>query len=1517
MKSLDALLARPRSVLGLVLALTVAGVLSWMNMPREEDPRLAERMGLLVAPYPGGDILDVERLVVEPLEDELAEVDVVLSVRATVRAGVAILTVELRPDVTETDLAWSDVEDAIERAHAEMPPAVPTLALDHDIFDTESVVVALRGTGDRLALRDVADEVEARLLGVEGVARVERAGDPGEQITIDLDDASARRLGIDVPTLAALLQRSDVTTPGGTLRVGGRALTLRPEGDFRDVEDIRALPIPVGREGAALPLSAIAEVRRTVAMPETERARFDGDPALTLGVVPRPSQQAERFGARVQEALDEIAEAHPETRFDVLAFQPARVETRLSELGGSLLLGVGIVALVVLLAMGLRVGLVVASVVPLVTFASLAVYAASGGVLHQMAVAALGHALGSLVDNAIVVAEAIQRRIDDGEAPAAAARQGARELALPLAAATGTTLASFVPMLLAEGTVGDFTRAIPLVVMMTLGVSYAYALLVTPTLARVVLRPSRSRSSWIDPLATRVGRFAARRPVVTLVAALGVVFGSGSFALGVHVSFFPSTDRDQLLVEVELPEGTHLEETDAAARAIEARLRGDARVENVAAFVGRNAPRFYYNLPQRPNAPHLAQIVVNTREQEHVDELRREVEAHAREAIPDATVIARRLEQGPPVLAPIEVRLLGEDLEALAEASDAVRRQLRELEGTRHVRSDQGLGAPTLRWDLDDGALARHGVTREGAALALLGHARGLPVGRFRGGEDPANILLRSELHPRAPRGEDTALADLVASDLARPGATPLPLAEVARPALDWQPAVVQRRDRSRLVSVLSEHEDEVTYESVIAELRPKLEAMEWPAGVEWEIGGAAAESAKANASLGSKGPLAALLLVVILLAEFNSFRRVGIVLMTAPLAMLGIWPGLNLLHLPFGFMSLLGAIALIGIAVNGAIVLLDVVERRRAAGASVEDALIEAVRLRTRPILLTTATTVAGLLPLLLSDSTLWPPMAAAMISGLVVATLLTLAVVPALYRLLFRERRGKAPLRSAAVVAAAMAMVVAPASAQVGAGDRTESEAPSSTRETTAQGFDLGATLHGEGTPMTAEDAARRMVAQAPELAAAAASVAEAEAELRRTRVDLFPRWNLSARYTRIGPVDNDPLVPPADPGQAELARTLLAGVDDPEARLLLGGLLEELEGFSQGGIEVPRNQYALRAEVLFPVTAVLSQVLPATRAREANRDVSEERRAATRAELELRARVTFHRYVRARSVLAVAQHRRVRAIDQRRRVRALVDAGSAPEVDADTADALVAGAEIEVLRAEAGAEAAAEALRTLLGLPEGPIAVVAELGASLPEVPSLGQLHAGAIGARPETSALRAAVRAQRALSRSANAARYPSVSIAAAVDYANPNQRFVPQRTRFDASWDVSAVLQWSPDGAVRAGAQAARAEAAELRVEAELEALARRIRVELAEARSTYVAARAARRLASEAVASAETAHRARARRYEVGSGSLGEVIDADAERTVAAVRRIDAEIEARIAWARLVRLSGGVVRPLE
>lgn len=973
-------------------------------MNRQEDPFFPYRYGHVLVSWPGADAAQVERLLLNPLEEEIAQIEEVRELRGTARMGFAQIIVGMHQHVYDTDDVWQRVRVAAERAERKFPAGAGQPEVLDRLMDTEGIVLALTGSDDLLELAEAARALRRDLFRMGDIARVELLADPGEQLVIRLDPSVAGNWALDTDALSAQLASRNLTLPGGSMSRDGRALVLRPQTEFRDLEELATTPIRLP-SGDLLPLGEFASVRLEPADPPTERMWFNGRPAVGLGiVVPENRLNAVRFGEQLRELLGELRPAYAPLEIHEMFYQPKWVEDRLAELARSLLLGVAIVVVVLLAFMGLRLGLTVAGLLPLVTLSALGIYAMGGGVLHQMAVAGLVIALGMLVDNAIVMVENLQWHLDQGRSRREAALLSVRELAGPLAAATGTTLAAFTPLLLARGDTADFTRGIPVLVMLTLVVSYVYAVFATPVMATLTLKPGRAGSDRLGRLGERLGDIAVRKswPVIGLATLLvtGGVLLSGFLPR----DFFPSTDRNQLIVDLRFAEGTELEHTALQTNALAREIAALPRVSDAHVFAGFSGARFYYNLIKIPRTPHLGRIVVISESENDLPALMHWVRQRAGEILPDAHVVASRLGQGPPLDAPVEIRIFSEEPAELVAAAEAVMELLRSTPGAVDVRHSLGTGQATLSLDVDDAAAARLGVSRADVATLLATVSLGKEVSTWRARREPLPMLLRS------PEGRAFPVEALYGLPLALPDGSAVPLGQVVNMSVEWQPAVIRHWDMQRMTQVLAETEEGTTYDQVLTALAPRLAGLELPPGVRLVYGGAAAEAGEANSALFQTLPIGILLLLVFLLYQFNSFRLLGIVLVTVPLAVVGVTPGLLLARQPFSFTAILGVVALVGIVVNNAIVLIDLIRRLEREGMDTPAAIVAAVGRRTRPILMTTATTVAGLLPLTLTRSTLWPPLAWAIISGLVASTLLTLVVIPALYRLLMHSQASPA---------------------------------------------------------------------------------------------------------------------------------------------------------------------------------------------------------------------------------------------------------------------------------------------------------------------------------------------------------------------------------------------------------------------------------------------------------------------------------------------------------------------------
>ena len=1007
------LLGRARLIGLMVTMLSLLGIASYLNMARQEDPSFPYRAGMITVHYPGAMAEAVERLVAAPLSDELMQVEEISHFTATIRTGIGLFSIELKDAIYDTEAAWERVRQAMERAQRVFPEGVGQMSLDDRQIDIPAVVLAVRGDPSLAKLSEAAERLKRALADLPGVSRIGVEGEADEQIVIAVRDAELQRLGLTPDRLASVLAARNQLIPGGFIVAGDKRLGMLPNSELSSLAALRETQIPlpgVLGETASLPLAAIADIWRAPQQPEQPRAWFDGEAAVLVTlIIQRGQVDVIRFGEQLRTRLAAIRGDFAPLQIDEMFFQPDQVEARLDSLVGSLVASLVIILVVVFVGMGWRMGVVVAAMLPLVALISLGFYNLGGGVLHQIAVIGLVISLGILIDNAIVMVENIQARLNRGDAPAHAMMEAVRELAGPLGASTGTTLAAFTPMLLASGATADFTRGIPVMIMLTLSVSYLLAIGLAPLLAARFLKPAaRKEGASMRWLSEGLVRLGSGRPVWVLLLGLVVVSISLALAPLLKLQFFPNADRPQVVVELILPEGSDQQRTAELAARLESDLRNQPAVVRVHRFVGSSGPTFYYNLPRASEAPNRARLVVDVDRLESTEDMIRWVRAHAADTLPEVDIMASTLGQGPPRVAPIEIRVYAHEQRTRIAAAEQVFSLLKRVAGAVDVRHDIDLGVPVAAVEVDDAQAARIGIDRSDVARALFGRTLGTTVEQYRQERDPIPILLRSH------EGAQQSLAGITSMYVFTAEGQAVPLSAVARIEPRWLSATINQRNGVRVLTVTAGLNDGVGFDQVLGAVREGLAQHPLPAGARIEIGGDSEGSGDANRALATTAPVGVLLLLFFLVLQFNSWRRVAIVLLTVPMAAVGVIPGLVLSGSPFGFQSLLGVIALVGIVVNNAIVLIDRIDKCLAQGSHIQAAVADAIRDRTRPILLTTATTVAGLLPLAFSASTLWPPMAWAIISGLIASTLLTLLVVPAACRLCLGSVRGTAAHRA-----------------------------------------------------------------------------------------------------------------------------------------------------------------------------------------------------------------------------------------------------------------------------------------------------------------------------------------------------------------------------------------------------------------------------------------------------------------------------------------------------------------------
>ena len=1016
-----------------LVVVLIAGAAAYRDMPRSEDPGFIIRTALVQTIFPGASPERVELLVTDKLEKVIQEIPELDFVSSTSKAGISIIYVNIAEQYTEMRPIWDNLRRKVERARDELPDNVIGPTVNDEFGDVFGSIIAVTGDGfEYRELREIADAVRNELLFIPEAAKVEIVGAQDERVFVEYDNARLAEIGLSPIQLQQALEARNIILPGGDFSTEYERIVLEPSGSFRNVDEIRGMVLNVPSGNDVVRLQDIATVTRGYIDPPRTRMRYNGEPALGLAVSLREGGNILELGYAIRDVIARAQSVYPVgVEFDLIQFQSEAVFKKVRDFVGNLLQAVLIVALVMLAFLGLRTGFVVASLIPSTMVAAILVMSVFDIGIDQMSLASLIIALGMLVDNAIVMSESIMVRMAAGRSAKRAAIDSAAELRVPLLVSSLTTAAAFLPIYLAESATGEYTAPLFKVVTITLLCSWVMALTLIPALAVAFFRVKQvaAGTAFDTPFYRRYRALLVmllRRPWLSL-AGVGAVFVVALAGFGyVPNIFFPPNDRPSFTIEVNLPAGTPIDRTDEVVAEIEAFLfenlmaedHGGTGVVNWGAFIGQGAPKFVLSYNPEPTDSAYGFILANATSADIIaDELIPPIVRFIRDNIPDAVADVQPLPLGPPVTSPVEIRLSGRDGDTLFSIVDRVTQELEATAGARAVTDDWGARTKKVIVEIDDTRARLAGISHQDTAISLQTFLTGLEATEYREDDKLIPVVMRSQAGvvctpdgERCRRAVDPA--SLAGTSIySQVTGSSVPLAQVATPRLVWQPGEIMRRDRLRTVTVSSQLTRGATASDVNDAIRPWLEAEQarWPFGYFWEFGGEFESSVKANESIADKMPVGILIIVLLLVAQFNSFRRPLIILMTIPLSIIGVVFGLLVADSYFGFMTLLGIISLAGIVINNAIVLLDRIRiEQEENGLAPDQAVLEAAQQRLRPILLTTATTVGGLLPLWIGGGPMWEPMAIAIIFGLVFATVLTLAVVPILYSLLYRVRFG-----------------------------------------------------------------------------------------------------------------------------------------------------------------------------------------------------------------------------------------------------------------------------------------------------------------------------------------------------------------------------------------------------------------------------------------------------------------------------------------------------------------------------
>ena len=999
-----------------VLAVIVlAGLQAFINMPRAYDPGFIIRTAQVVTYFPGAAAERVEALVSSPIEEVVKELPELDFVQSESRNGVSIVSVNIRESYSEMRPIWDNLRRKIDSIVEELPGGVSVPQVNDDFGDVYGIVVGLTGEGFTFSELDtISDEVKAVFLQIQDTAKVEILGIQEERVFVEYNNARLADLGLSPGLLTQILEERNIVVSGGSFKLGDERISLEPSGNFESIEEIGDTLLRLPETNQLFQLRDVATLNRSYVDPPEELISINGSPGIAIAIAMREGGNNIELGQAVKAAIADFYDTYPiGIEFKLVNFSPQEVEDKVKGFVANLLQAIGVVTLVMLLTLGFRTGLVVSSLIPITMLLSMIVMSAFNIGLDQISLAALIIALGMLVDNGIVMSENIMVRMEKGQSASDAALSSAAELKTPLLTASLTTAAAFLPIYLAESSVGEFTASLFKVVTITLLSSWVVSLTIIPLLCVLFLRVKTgavTTPSKLEGLYRKVLNGLLRYRTATLLLTAVVFIAALRGFEFVPKLFFPPSDRSYFTVEFELPTGTSIDKTRRIVAEVEQYLeqlrsdpKADSGLRDWVAYVGSGGPRFVLSHNPVPPTPSFALMVVNTDSPNAIASIRLALEEFAEDRYPDLELKTRLIENGPAVDNPVEIRLSGTDSVALFTAVDAVKKQYQAVGGLRNISDDWGQRQKKIEVRINQARAVRVGITNQDIALSMQAGLTGIQLTEYREGEDVIPVVLRSNASTLHDINKVSSLSVYNQSS-----GQAVPLRQVADVKLVWDVAKVYRRDGIRTVAVGAQLEPGVTAADRMLFIQPWLDAQReiWGPSAGVALGGESESSGDANEAIGAKLPIAAFIILLLLVAQFNSLRKSAIVLATIPLGLIGVVASLLLGQSFFGFMTLLGVVSLAGIVINNAIVLLERIGLELAAGASHLDAILNAAVQRARPIMLTTATTVLGLLPLYLGGGEMWEPMALAIMGGLVVSTVLTLGVIPVLYATLYGVR-------------------------------------------------------------------------------------------------------------------------------------------------------------------------------------------------------------------------------------------------------------------------------------------------------------------------------------------------------------------------------------------------------------------------------------------------------------------------------------------------------------------------------
>ncbi|TKF66559.1 efflux RND transporter permease subunit [Vibrio sp. F13] len=1018
-------ISNTRLLILMTALLMVSGISAFMTLPRAEDPVIINRYANITTSFPGASAERVETLVTEVIENKLRELSEVKLVSSTSRPGVSIVTLELNDTITEPEPVWSQARDKLSDIESILPAGShsPDLDSDHTYAFTTIASLTWSGAGepDRLTLGRYAKELAKRLRTLSGTEFVDEYGMPQEEIQISLRTADAAALGRSSANIAESLEGADAKNSAGELVSAYSRFGLEIKSELDSIERIKQVPIATDSKGHIIRMEDIASVKRGEKTPQDQIAIIDGEPGVIVAARMHPDLRVDNWTSRANALIGKFEQELPSNvKVTVLFNQQGYTETRLDDLGKSLMIGFGLILIVLFVTLGVRAAILVAISLPLTSLLTLSIMKMTGVPINQMSVTGLIVALGIMVDNAVVMVDTIQAYRLKGQQRAEATMNALKHLWVPLLGSTLTTVLAFAPIILMPGASGEFVGGIAITVSFSLIGSYIISHTLIAGLATKLLPKQLSdvdkkgQHHWYMtglriPALTRwfssSVRFGVTHPIITIALVLLVPF-TGYWSMSqLTEQFFPPSDRDMFEIQVYMPPQASIYATKNTSEKIDDIIHRYPEVERIDWLVGANFPSFYYNLQARQNnAPYFSQAMVKTENFDQANALIPQLQKVLDEEVPEAQILVRKLNQGPPFTAPVELRVYGENLDTLKAIGEDVRLILAGVPHVTHTRETLQPGTAKVWLKVDEDTAKLNGISLNQFAGMLQTTLTGRESGSVIEGSESVPIRVRVADEARENLAHLSNIRLPISSEVYSTGINVSTLAELE---LTTSRGAITRRNGQRVNTIEGYIEAGVLPQTVLNEFQKRLASYQMPSGYTIGFGGESAERDNSVNSLISNVAVVVVLMVLVVVMSFNSFRMSSIIFMVAGLAgglgLLSVW----IFGYPFGFTVIIAMLGIAGLAINAAIVILTELKLDKEASSGNVDAVVEAVMSCTRHISSTTITTVGGFMPLIIAGGGFWPPFAVAIVGGTVLTTLISFYFVPVVYHLMTRNQR------------------------------------------------------------------------------------------------------------------------------------------------------------------------------------------------------------------------------------------------------------------------------------------------------------------------------------------------------------------------------------------------------------------------------------------------------------------------------------------------------------------------------